>query len=215
LYHLAKKDLLCAVGAYSVTSYAASLPGNEGFLLDLFGLRQHIVKGKLDAQDPHVVAPLLGRLKGEDGERYHMLLLASQTASGLKVRHWLEQLVLMRERQGRFHGPAFCDDDGEVVQKSDYEEVFYDLLREIQDQRPDLIGPEVDVEGVYGFFRSFRRGATTRAREMGVSETDIDLINRWRKVERAEGMEPNMPVRDHYTEVVQLKSSRLRFSRSI
>jgi hypothetical protein len=209
------QDLLCAVGAYSVTSYAASLRGNEGFLLDLFGLRQHIMKGKLDAQDPHVVAPLLGRLKGEDGERYHMLLLASQTASGLKVRHWLEQLVLIRERQGLFHGPAFCDDSGEVVQKLVYEEVFYDLLQEIQDQRPDLIGPKVDIEGDYGFFRSFRRGATTRAREMGVTETDIDLINRWRKVERAEGMEPNMPVRDHYTEVVQLKSSWLRFSRSI
>jgi hypothetical protein len=61
----ATQDLLCAVGAYSVTSYAASLQGNEGFLLDLFVLQQHIVKGKLDAQDPHVVAPLLGRLKGE------------------------------------------------------------------------------------------------------------------------------------------------------
>jgi hypothetical protein len=50
------------------------------------------MKGKLDAQDPHAVAPLLGRLKGKDGEQYHMLLLASQMALGLKVRHWLEQL---------------------------------------------------------------------------------------------------------------------------
>jgi hypothetical protein len=136
------------------------------------------MKGRLDAQDPHVMAPLLGCLKGEDGEQYHMLLLASQTASGLKVRHWLEQLVLMRERQGLFHGPAFCDNSGEVVQKLVYEEVFYDILLEIQDQRPDLIGPEVDIDGVYGFFRSFKRGATMRAREMGVSEADIDLINR-------------------------------------
>jgi hypothetical protein len=210
-----EQDLIGAVGAYSALSYAASLRGNEGFLLDLFGLRQHIFKGKFDVNDPHVVAPLLGRLKGEDGERYHMLLMASETSSGLKIREWLERLVALRERQGRYHGPAFCNDNGEVVRMTDYEEVFYEILHDIQDQRPDLIGPEVDVEQVYGFYRSFRRGATTRAIEVGVSVPDIDLINRWRKVERAGGMQPSMAMRDHYTEVVQLKTSRLRFSKPL
>jgi hypothetical protein len=101
------QDLLCGLGAYLVVSYVPSPRGNKGFLMDLFGLRQHIHKGKHDVGDPHVVVPLLGMLKGEDEERYHMLILALQTSSGLKVCHWLEQLVLMRERQGRFHGPAF------------------------------------------------------------------------------------------------------------
>jgi hypothetical protein len=209
------QDLVGAVGAYSVLSYVASLRGNEGFLLDLFGLRQHIHKGKYDVDEPHVVAPLLGRLKGEDGERYHMLLMASETASGLKVRQWLERLVMLRERQGKYHGPAFCDEAGEVARMSDYEEIFYEILRDIQDQRPDLIAPEVEVEQIYGFYRSFRRGSTTRATELGVSETAIDLINRWRKVERAGGMQPSMAVRDHYTEVVQLKTSRLKFSKPL
>jgi hypothetical protein len=153
----AEQDLLCAVGAYVAILYASLLHGNEGFLLDLlFGLQQHIVKGRHDLDDPHVVAPLLGRLKGEDGARYHMLLMVSVTKSGLKICHWLEQLVIMRERQGRFHhGPAFCDEDGEVVQMSAYEEIFYNILHEIQDQRPDLIHPDVNIEQVYGFYRSF------------------------------------------------------------
>ncbi len=206
------QDLLCAVAAYLVLSYGASLQGNEGFMLNLFGLRQHILKGKHDMTDPHVAAPLLGRLKGEDGERYHMLLIASQTASGLQVRKWLKHLVGMRERQGLFHGPDFCNEEGNVAQMSEYEETFYDVL---QEQRPDLIGPDIDIEQIYGFYRSFRQGATTRAREMGVSEMDIDLINGWRKLERAQGMMPSLPVRDHYTEVVQLKSSRLRFSKPL
>jgi hypothetical protein len=110
-----EQDLIGAVGAYSAFSYAALLHGNEGFLLDLFGLRQHILKEKYDANNPHVVAPLLGRLKGEDGERYHMLLVASETASGLQIREWLKRLVALRERQGRYHGPAFCNDNGEVA----------------------------------------------------------------------------------------------------
>jgi hypothetical protein len=79
----------------------------------------------------------------------------------------------MREGQGRFHGPAFCDEEGEVVSMSDYKETFYDILHNIQDQRPDLIGADVNIEQVYGFYCSFRREAMTRAREQGVLETDI------------------------------------------
>jgi hypothetical protein len=170
------------------------------FLLDLFGLCQHITKGKHDLEDPHMAAPLLGRLKGEDGELYHILLVAAETALGLKIQHWLEQLVLMRERQGRCHGPAFCDNLGEVAMMSNYEEISYDILHKIQDQRPDLIGPDVDIEQIYGFFCSFRQGATTRARrEQGILEADINLINHWRKVERALGMKPSLAIRDHYT----------------
>jgi hypothetical protein len=78
-----KRDLLCSVGAYSAMTYAASLRGDEGFILDLFGLRQHIVEGKYDLKDPHVAAPLLGQLKGEDGECYHMLLMASVIHLGI------------------------------------------------------------------------------------------------------------------------------------
>jgi hypothetical protein len=78
-----ERSLLCGIAAYSAISYAASICGNEGFLLDLFGLRQHITKVKHDLKHPHVAAPLLGRLKG--GERYHMLLMVSVTQSGLKI----------------------------------------------------------------------------------------------------------------------------------
>jgi hypothetical protein len=150
-----------------------------------------------------------------DGERYHMLLMASETALGLKIWHWLKQLVLMRERQIRFHGPAFCDDLGDLAMMSDYEEIFYDILHEIQDQRLDLIGPDIDIEQMYGFFCSFHQGATTRAREQGVSEVEFDLINCWQKVERELGMKASLAIRDHHTEVVRLKSSWLRFSKPL
>jgi hypothetical protein len=73
------QDSLCAVGAYSALSYAASLCGNKGILLDLHGLRLYIAKGKYDLDNPHVVGLLLGRLKREEGECYHMLLMASTT----------------------------------------------------------------------------------------------------------------------------------------
>jgi hypothetical protein len=68
----------------------------------------------------------------------------------------------MQERKGLFNGPAFCNENGEVIQMSEYKEVLYAVLHEMQDQRPNLIGPDVDIEQIYGFYQSFRHGALLR-----------------------------------------------------
>ena len=195
--------------------FTGSLRGNEVLLLDLHGLRTHINKGKTNKNHPHVVAPLLGRFKGEDGERYHMLLIASVTHSGLNTRKYLEQLIELRTRQGYFKGPAFCKNNGSPADLSDCEPYLYDALLRVQTRCENVIGEEVEVTEVYGFSRSFRRGSTTRAKEAGISESLVDEINRWSKVERAQGKRPALPLRDHYTEVVQLLERRIRYSAAL
>jgi hypothetical protein len=74
-----------------------------------------------------------------------------------------------------------------------------DLLVDVQTKHPEIIDPSVDVYEEMGISRSFRRGATTHARNMGVSEADIDSMNRWRKFEAAKGGRPSMAMRDHYS----------------
>jgi hypothetical protein len=49
----------------------------------------------------------LGRFKGRDGERLHLLFMVPVTHSGMKIRCCLEWLVTRREEQGLFHGPPF------------------------------------------------------------------------------------------------------------
>jgi hypothetical protein len=72
--------LWTSLGAYSVLCFCASLQGNEGFLLDLYGLRLYLDEGREpQCLKPHVIAPLLGRFKNEIGERYHLVLLAPVT----------------------------------------------------------------------------------------------------------------------------------------
>jgi hypothetical protein len=78
-------------------------------------------------------------------------------------------------------------------------------------KRPDLIKLDVDIESDFGIFRSLRRGSVSRAREMRVSEPDIDLHNRWRTVEST-GNRPRPKMRDYYLEEVQLKEARLVYS---
>jgi hypothetical protein len=111
---LRERELLTSVGAYSVLSFVASLRGPEGFMLDLSMLLDKLHKGKVHA-DPHIVAPLLGRFKGETGEKCHLLPMASVTHSGLEPRLWLERLATMHQSHGRRNGPAFSGEDGKVA----------------------------------------------------------------------------------------------------
>jgi hypothetical protein len=54
--------------AYLVVCYPISLRGCEGFLLDLVGLNR-----KFDVGGAHsVVLALLGKIKGESGDRAHI-----------------------------------------------------------------------------------------------------------------------------------------------
>ena len=56
----AEKRIATITGAYLIMSFVLSLRGNEGFMLDLQGLIQHINDGKDNTEHPHVVFPLLG-----------------------------------------------------------------------------------------------------------------------------------------------------------
>ena len=127
--------LWVSVGAYSLLCYVGSLRGNEGFLLDLYGLRLYLGEGKTQNDKAHIVAPLMGRFKNELGERYHLILLAATTASGLNPREWLEWLVTVRQEEGRTRGPAFCDEAGMVAYSRNYEDLFIEVLSEIQEEK--------------------------------------------------------------------------------
>jgi hypothetical protein len=141
--------------------------------------------------------------------------LASVTDSGLKIRFWVEALVEVREKQGRFHGPAFCKDDtGKPARARDYELYIMDALAEIQSDHPELIGPEIDVYEDIGVSRTLRRTAATRAQEAGVSSPDIDRMNRWRSIENAAGRNANLRMRDHYADIRLLVKGLLRFSQA-
>jgi hypothetical protein len=43
---------------------------------------------------PHVVNPLIGRLKGETGEQFHTVIMARVTKSGVMTGRWEDTLML-------------------------------------------------------------------------------------------------------------------------
>jgi hypothetical protein len=101
------------LGAYSVLTYLVSLRGSEGFLIDLGGLRLHKVDD--DKQRNHFLIPLLGKVKGEQHDRCHLLPCTMVTNSGIKPFEWVKMLLVLKGKQGLTSGPAISDDQGRVL----------------------------------------------------------------------------------------------------
>ena len=206
---------IITTGAYFTLCFGASLRGNEGLFLEGSSLCSMIHLGKGDVEHPHVCAPLLGRFKTEINEDKHVALICNKSISGIDFRLWLERLVwlLVREEKNMQAGPAFCDEQGNMLRSFTLNAEFHQALSKVQTKRPDLIPQDLEVEEHYGIFRSLRRGSLTRATEQGIKGPDLDMINRWRKFEANEGMRPHMSMREHYLEIKLILKRTLAYSK--
>ncbi len=213
-----KKRLMKLCGALVVLLYGGSLRGNEGFMLDADTLGKHILVG-MNHEIPHVLAPLYGFFKNEQGERFHVIPLSASTRSGIEIRRWLELLVVTLHEEGNLGkgGPAFCNEKGVLIDPRILEDIILDGLKVIQDRqgRVEVIPNDIDVYEKFGIYRSFRRGATGTAADQDISEFTIRLMNRWRSFERARGGNPNMGMLDHYLENRSVLRKILSFSKCL
>ena len=208
-----KRMIIMCATAY-VILFCGALRGGEVLLVEGSELVRRLAEGRNHLKLPHVVVPLMGRFKGENGERNLMLCLVRVTKNGIQIRRWVERLgnLLTVENRSKWSGPAFCDDDGMVLERWKMNAELYKALNKVQAERPDLISNDVNIDETYSIHRSFRRGATTRAREAKVPKDVIELNNRWSKVQRKSGGMPRLPMTELYTEIKQALASFLRFS---
>ena len=204
---------LIMAGCYFAVTYVDSLRGPEGLLLDLGGLRKNFVKGR---EKSYVIVALLGKVKGEHGERAHLLPTASVTQSGINVRGWIHRVIGINQGCGRVNGPALCDDEGVVLTTSNMNEVLHRLLGEIFEKHPGYFQSDIrsiaDIEDQYSVFRSFRRGSDSHAIAMKIPEADIKVVNRWAKKEAAGTCKMSMDMPQAYAEIHILLPSFMRYT---
>jgi hypothetical protein len=194
---------LWKVGAYVCVLTAASLWGHKGFYLELAGVRKHVAKEKwgevplgLDKSPilteemcsnlPHMTICLLGKFKGETGTNHHMIAVANCTVSGLKLRWWLKKLVDVCEAEGRTHGLAFATSSGKLVLSVDYNSVFCQYLKLVQDGT-DLIPEDQEVDTCFSTNRMPQKTLVTRLKLAGFGDEFIDGTNRWRPQDQSKG----------------------------
>jgi len=94
-------------------------------------------------------------------------------------------------------------------------EELHAILSVIQMTTADIIPSDIVILEKFNTYRSFRRGATTRAKEQGFDEVTIELNNQWRKVQNSQGSLPNLPMAQLYVEIAQALTSKMRFSKSL
>ena len=197
---------------YSVVCYVISLRESEGLLLDLAGLHRHWSA----SEDRHVIIALQGQVKGETGDRDHLLPCVGKTASGIDVRKSLDRLMTLKSRKGFVDGPAISDLQGQVYSTRDMSDSLFEILEDLFDSHRHLFPADISskemIKERYQAFRTYRRTSDTRATEMGVSKPDIDMVNRWESAERAKGKRQNMPMRMHYTQVELIVKPFLRYT---
>jgi hypothetical protein len=210
-----KRIQLAMIGAYALIAFGGSFRGHEVFLVDTFGLVKYASQRLSEKGMEFVMIPLLGRYKTENAERYHLTPLALRSKSGLEFGRWVSRLADAKRMQQLTHGPAFSDNRGNVVDPRWIEMEILDRFRAIQEKTTGVIKPDVQVYEEFGISRSFRRGATTEARNQQVPESDINLMNRWRNFEKAGGKRPRMRMQDHYSDISLMIPSLLRFSKAL
>lgn len=200
---------------YATVSYVISLRGTEGLLLDLEMLHRYWDTGKNQAK-PYIIIPLRGKLKGETNHFCHRIPCSPTTSSGIQVERSLKRLMTKKQALGFVDGPAISTLRGQVATTRALDDTFLEVLEELYETSRHLFPPHVktveDLRSKYQGFRSFRRTSDTRAIEKKVGQTDIDVVNRWKAVERAKGGRPAGPMRQHYADLSLLIEPFLRYT---
>ncbi len=209
-------DRWIEIGVYVMLLWLGALRGNEAMQASLEGCIKMMEESKVNQTDTlsFGVMVLVGKFKTSTGYTKYLLYLSSKTKSDFRTpfRGWLERLLEVRRRQGHTKGYLFRKSDGSPLEMSHYEGDILQMIAEIQEKTEGIVAKDIDVFDKYGVFRSWRRGATSVARNEGLRKEDIDLNNGWRKQEESRGKHVSSDMLAYYTEDILVIDAKLRFS---
>jgi hypothetical protein len=94
-------------------------------------------------------------------------------------------------------------------------EVLEELFVTQKDLFPRTITSHEEIVTNYHAFRSFHHSSDTRALNQGVRRDDIDLVNRWHQVEKADGSRPAFDMRHHYAQYDLLVEPFFRYTNAM
>ena len=78
-----------------------------------------------------MLAEVMGRFKGEDGNRIHLLPSVNVKSSGIRIRMWYKRLVALLKEEGETNSPDLCDMEGYMLSTAAIESVFHPILEDI------------------------------------------------------------------------------------
>ena len=208
-----RRRWIVSAGTFYTLYFTSALRGNGMLMLDLTELIKNLEAGRND-DTPHVVVPLLGRFKGEDFGRHHCLLAPAKSNSGFEPRQWLDWLVESKVADNVTKGPAFSNTEGYVLYQHPFNVELKEQLEWTKETYPSLFTEDLDLERIK-CTRSFRKGSTSRAQNLGLSQSVIDANNRWRAYERAKGSKPQLALPDYYSSIRLMSNKLLQYPQAM
>jgi hypothetical protein len=113
---------------------------------------------------------------------------------------------------GAKDGPA----NGHLFSSRAIDKSMLEVLEEPFASNQDLFLTKIesiqDLQKAYQVFRTLQRTSDTQALEMRVSKDDIDVVNRWAGVEKAQGRQPGREIRHYYTDITLLMKPFLQYT---
>ena len=208
--------------AYLVISFHASLRGSEGLKVYYPTLEKYWNKGNYSHDDfkaknenpPHIIIPIKGRFKGEQGERCHLLPLSNSSKSGVNIRKSIHALIKLRN-ECKIESPwLFTDHCGSKLSFDEMNEIFLDKLEEIKERdHANILGLEdQNIREDYSINRSLRRGSSTRAQLLEIPTDIIEVCNRWKKIERSKGRKAKLSMIETYADIELLIPKMVKYS---
>ena len=88
--------------------FCGGFRGEELFLTSLKGILEICEETRKKKDPSHIMVKLKGRIKGETGEKWHMLPLVEIMESGIEVRKWARiWLEVLVKEDGQLEGWVF------------------------------------------------------------------------------------------------------------
>jgi hypothetical protein len=157
-------------------------------------------------------------VKGEALEYACRLVpIAVVTASGLTPRLWVRRAVEAYANVGINNGWIFRNQKGEPERMGFFERYMFELIQRVQEGgmvAERLLPKDEDITVSHGIARSGRygrRGYANHVTNVGISDTGIKRLVRWRVVEAATGRAASLPggTKEGYSEINQMMRSLL------
>jgi hypothetical protein len=211
------KRFLSRAGLIYMSAFLGSLRGEEVPRI----LRKYFIQLNKESMtrssDPHVVLPLFGKFKGEQGvPSCYIRRVVLETKSGLNMERWVRRSIELEVSSNTKY--LFANSKGTKEKAGHYEDYLHTKLEMIQKEEEGLVPKSVKVRDIYGIGRGFRRGsvtAATNAPNIECSDADIIRNNRWRKEERAGTKLASLDMLHHYTDTLHSVNADLKFSRCL
>jgi hypothetical protein len=125
------------LASFVFLGYARALSGEEITKIELGGVRRYFADGAVAPK--HVTLYLIGRFKELEGEKQNFIPVLAVMGSGIKIREWVERLLLDKAEVGLTSGFLVLKNDGTPAKAIYFEEALVESLEWIHKNTTGMI----------------------------------------------------------------------------